>query len=254
MAEVDSPFSLEGRRILVTGASGGVGAECAVLAGSLGARVLATGRNEERLERTLARIPGQGHRYSRFDLSDTQSIGEWMAGLASEGLFDGFVHCAGVEMVKPLRAMSNGDAASVMAANAVIPFELIRAFRQKKVSTKPSSIVVVSSIMSVVGSSGYSAYAASKAALVGMVRSLALEFASEGIRVNAISPGFVRTDMMNRLLKGYTEEQMDAIEAQYPLGFGSPADVASAAVYLLSGASSWITGTNLVVDGGYSAR
>jgi NAD(P)-dependent dehydrogenase (short-subunit alcohol dehydrogenase family) len=240
-----NPLRLDGKRILITGASGGIGRECAVLCGVLGGKVVAAGRDEIRLREALSAIPGLGHAHSCFDLSGADGIAGWLNRLSFDGKLDGLIHCAGVEQVKPIRAMSRDDMLSVVLTNSVVPFELVRAFRKREVSNRPCSIVLISSITSIVGAVGYSAYGASKAAVVGMAKR---------IRVNCISPGLIRTDMFTRLIKGYTEEQVSALESRYPLGFGAPEDVANAAAFLVSTASRWITGTNMIVDGGYTAQ
>ena len=248
------PLDLAGKRILVTGASSGIGRECAVLFAELHASVVLLGRDAARLEATLSRLQGSGHVIEACDLAQVETIPARLKDVAQRsGPLAGLVHCAGLHKVQPLRISNPADFMSLMTVNVLSASMLAKGYRQKGVSTG-GSIVFFSSVMSVVGQPGVSAYAASKGALAALGRSLALELAPEGIRVNCISPGFVETEMGDRLRQQMTPEQFEALKALHPLGLGTPRDVANAAAFLLADSGRWITGTNLVVDGGYTAH
>ncbi|TDV48325.1 NAD(P)-dependent dehydrogenase (short-subunit alcohol dehydrogenase family) [Pseudomonas graminis] len=250
----DNPFSLEGMSILVTGASSGIGREVAVWLSRQGARIVAVARDTQRLEETLGQLHGQGHSIEVFDFLGGTDASAWMKALArNSSPFDGLVHAAGVQLPLPIRAMGLDHWETIFAINVTSGFSLIKAFRQKGVCRNPSSIVLLSSVMAQVAQPALMGYCASKGAVESMVRAAALELAREGIRVNAVAPGVVRTEMAQRLEGLVGEDSMATIERQHPLGLGEPRDVAYAVNYLLSPAARWVTGTSLVVDGGYLA-
>ena len=181
-------------------------------------------------------------------------ISVWMKEIAkSVGPLHGLVHSAGVHQALPLRFQSTEQLDTVMRINFLAAVQLAKGFRQRNVCTSPSSIVFLSSVMGLVGQPGVSAYSASKGALIALSRSLALELVADGIRVNCVAPGQVRTEMAEQQQQSLTAEQFAAIEARHPLGLGRPSDVASAIAFLLADTGRWITGTTLVVDGGYTA-
>lgn len=249
----ESHFSLAGKRILVTGASSGLGLETAKVLSSLGAKLVLVARNEDRLRSALIQLEGDGHIYQSFDLCSSDSYVGMLKDIAAAGRFSGVVHCAGINMTVPLKALSVNRWNETLQTNLTSAFLLAQAFRNSLVSEKGSSIVFVGSVMSVVGQSGAAAYCASKAALVGLTKSLALELARDNQRVNLVCPGMVRTEMLTQFSEITGEERMADFEKMHPLGFGEPADVAYACAYLLSNVSKWVTGTSLMVDGGYTA-
>ena len=249
------PFSLEGGRILVTGASSGLGRATALLVARMGAQVVLTGRDAARLEETRAQLEGTGHRMKVRDLRDTAGIPEWMVRLAAEsGPLTGLAHAAGIQTVRPLRVMDDTVFNETMALNVNTAFALSKGFRQKSVCADGGSIVYFSSVMGLTGQPGQAAYSASKGALISMCRSLAVELAREKIRVNCIAPGLVETEMAGRLRETLPPAQFEAVTAMHPLGLGRTEDIAAPVVFLLSPASAWITGTTLVADGGYTAQ
>jgi NAD(P)-dependent dehydrogenase (short-subunit alcohol dehydrogenase family) len=250
-----NPLDMTGRTVMVTGASSGIGRETAILLSQLGARVILVGRNPGRLKETRQLMSEADHRLEVFDLCAETDCSNWLRELCgTAGPLSGLVHCAGVQQTMPLRSISLPDLEGVLKINLVAALNLAKAFRQKGLHAVQASLVFVASVLGLVGGVGNSVYSASKAGIIGLTRSLALELARDDIRVNSVAPGFVRTPMLNELSGQLTPEQMAAIEAAHPLGLGQPQDVANAVVFLLAPTARWITGATLVVDGGYTAH
>ena len=248
------PMDLAGSLVLVTGASSGIGRETAILLSSLNARVVLVGRNEERLRETLRNLQGDGHTVSVFDLSSTEEIAGWMKQLvARTGPFKALVHAAGKQLTMPVRLVSGTAFDDLMRTNLTSAVMLTKTFCHKSCRTSGASIVYVSSVMGMVGKPGIAAYSASKAALMGMTRSLAIELAPD-VRVNCVAPAFVESEMLEQVRESLPAEQFAAMERAHPLGFGKPLDVAYAIAFLIAETGRWITGSTLTVDGGYSAQ
>ena len=250
-----NPLTLTDRCILVTGASSGIGRETARLISQLGARVVLVGRNEDRLAETLRSLDGDGHRVEPFDLAATDEIPRWLKGVtALSGPLHGLVHSAGIHKLRPIRVSNAKTVEDVMRINVGAAIGLARGFCQKGVCAPGGSLVFLSSVAALTGQAGLAAYAASKGAIVALTRSLAVELAGERIRVNCVAPGVVATEMGQGLLAMLTPEQGAALEAMHLLGLGEARDVSYAIAFLLAETSRWITGTVLVVDGGYTAH
>lgn len=250
-----NPFSLHEKTILVTGASSGIGRQVAIWLSKQGARIIAVGRDTQRLDETLSQLQGDGHCAEIFDFLSTDDTSAWMKKLVqATSPLDGLVHAAGVQLPLPIRAMGLEHWEKIFATNVTSGFSLIKAFRQKGVCRTPASIVMLSSVMAQVAQPALIGYCASKGAVESMVRAASLELAREGIRVNAVAPGVVKTEMAQKLEGLVGEDSMAAIERKHPLGLGEPLDVAYAVNYLLAPAARWVTGTSLVVDGGYLAE
>lgn len=245
-----NPFSLEGKAILVTGASSGIGAQTAIDCSKMGAHIVITGRNEERLYRTLAAMEGDGHRSIVADLNNEADMDSLVSNLPK---LNGVVLCAGVGFTLPFVFCSRSKMDDVFNINFFAPIELLRLLVKKKKIESDSSVVFVSSIGGVnVFNVGNSVYGASKGALNTMVKQIALEIAPKKIRVNSVNPGMVNTKLIKEGML-LTEEQLKTDEERYPLKrYGEVTDVSNGIIYLLSDASCWVTGHALVIDGGIS--
>lgn len=250
-----NPMDLSDRTILITGASSGIGRETAILLAQLGARVVLVGRNEERLKETAKSLDGNRSWIEPYDLTATDEIPSWVKGVvAKTGPLSGLVHSAGVQVTVPLKLLRNQHISEVMHINLNAAIALARGFRQKGMHSPHSSLVFLSSARGLVGQSGLSAYAASKGAVIALTKSLAVELAREQIRVNCVAPAYVKTEMIDKMQAQMTPEEFRRIEEMHPLGLGTALDVAYAIAFLLANTGRWITGTTLVVDGGYTAH
>lgn len=245
-ADWKSPFSLQGKTILVTGASSGLGRQIAISSAAQGARVVITGRDAGRLQATFDSLAGAGHVQLCAELTSAEERERLVQCVSA---LDGVVHCAGKQMLSPLRQLSESLMTEMYNVNFLAPVMLTQRLLQKNVIAQQASIVFLLSTAAHIGTRGVGPYSAMKSALLGIIRCLALEQAKRKVRVNGISPSVVLTPMW----VGGGEDQAEhrkAQEARHPLGLGTPEDVANAALYLLSDASRWVTGTTLVMDGG----
>ena len=249
-----NPFTLEGKTILVTGASSGIGRQCAIDCSKMGAKVVAIGRDKERLNSVVAEMAGGGISYS-FDLTKLDGIKDLIATIVGEhGKLDGFIHAAGIEVTNPVKLTSSEDYESLYKVNCLSAFEIVKNLCGIKTFNKGGSIVLISSISGIIARKGLSAYAASKGALVSAARVMAAEMASREVRVNTVSPGTILTPMMQNALDAMSEEDRKKRVEGFPLGLGKTTDISNACIYLLSDASRWMTGQNLIVDGGFTIQ
>jgi NAD(P)-dependent dehydrogenase (short-subunit alcohol dehydrogenase family) len=247
------PMDLTGKRILVTGASSGIGRACAILASRLGASVVLVARDVCRLKETMSQMSAGAHQTVTFDLSDLEHCEDLFKCCACEQKLQGVVHAAGLGPAIPIQSVSPAVMREVMNINYFAFLELVKWFSKKKYSAG-GSVVGISSVSSVVGWQGRSLYGGSKGAMDSSVRSLAIELAPKGIRVNSVQPSNIRTPMYDEIVAIGGEAAVRQIEAKQPLGVGEPEDVANAVAFLLSDAARFITGTQMVVDGGYLAQ
>lgn len=249
-----NPFSLEGKTILVTGASSGIGRGIAIESSKMGAKVVINGRNEQRLNETLSQLEGEGHIAICTDLSNQEGIDFLIEKCPP---LNGVVHSAGIPQMCPVKRIDRETITEILSINSIAPILLNSILLRKKVLQKKSSIVFISSISGIcIGNVGEATYSTSKGAISGYMKSAAYELASQGTRVNSINPGLVPTRILELSNVIFSAEQLEeTTKGKYPLKrYGTPEDIAYAAIYLLSDASSWITGINLVVDGGYTIK
>lgn len=249
MSEIFNPFSLEGKTILVTGASSGIGRATAIVCSKMGARMLITGRNENRLTDTFQNLDGVGHESIIADLSTAEGRSKLIESIEK---IDGVVHCAGISGHKVFQFLKEDEVSEMFEINFNTPLLLSRDLIKKKKVNKGGSIVFITSTSGIISSyMGGTLYSSTKGALNGLIKGMALELATKNVRVNSVMPGMVSTPIMNG--GQLTDEQFEEDKKRYPLKrYGHPEEVAYAVVYLLSDASAWTTGTNLLMDGGRS--
>lgn len=243
-AAAHDPFSLQGRTVLVTGASSGLGRQIAISCAGRGATIVAAGRDSQRLKQTLDQLQGDGHQAIQAELTDAQ---ERAALVSAAPRIDGLVHCAGKQMLSPIRQLRESLMNEMYAIHFLAPVMLTQQILQTGKMAAGGSIIFMLSTSAHIGTRGVGPYSAMKSALLGIIRCLAIESAKHRIRVNGISPSVVPTPMWG---DAGQNTQLQAQRDRHPLGLGTPEDVANASIYLLSDASRWVTGTSLVMDGG----
>jgi NAD(P)-dependent dehydrogenase (short-subunit alcohol dehydrogenase family) len=246
---------LAGRRILVTGASSGLGRATAVELSRAGATIVLAGRNEARLAAAAAELSGSGHQTVSADLSTADAADAMVKdAVAAGGPLHGLFYSAGESVLAPVRTTKAAQLEQVFGAGLFGAFGAARALSRKGAMVDGGSLAFMSSVSATRGRRGMAAYSATKAAIGGLVRTLAIELAPRAIRVNAIAAGAVVTAMHDEFAETVSEEMVANYKDLHLLGFGRPEDIGHAAVFLMSEASRWITGQNLPVDGGYTAK
>ena len=245
--DIYNPFSLKGKKILITGASSGIGKGAAIECSKMGAKVIITARNEERLQETLQQMTGEGHEIRICDLANNKAIKEMVDTLPE---LNGIVNNAGFTITRPVRKIEEEAFQQIMQVNTIAPILTIKYLLNAKKLLNGSSIVFTSSLAGIGRMSvGNTMYGCSKGAISAFIQGAAKELAPKSIRVNAVCPAMVETQILSAGV--ITQEQVELTKKLYPLGrFGTPKDIAWAMVFLLSDASTWITGVNLLVDGG----
>ncbi|UKB79334.1 SDR family NAD(P)-dependent oxidoreductase [Chryseobacterium sp. MEBOG07] len=249
-------FSLKNKIILITGASSGIGRSCSVECSRSGADLILVGRNHEELMKTVSMLdPETKVEVITEDITQSENLEGIIADKVSIlGKISGFIHCAGIEKTLPLKKHNTQLYQDIFAVNVIAGLEIAKILSLKKYKDETSSFVFISSVAGMVGEAGKAAYSASKGAVISGARSLAMELSRSNIRVNSISPAMVNTPILEKMFEDIGEEASSEIIKKHPLGIGDPKDVANACIFLLSDASRWVTGTNLVIDGGYSAQ
>jgi NAD(P)-dependent dehydrogenase (short-subunit alcohol dehydrogenase family) len=249
-------LTLKGKNIVVTGASSGIGRQIAITCSQLGAKLILIARDTSRLQETIESLDGTNHLSYSIDLEQYDSIEPVIAdAVQKNGKLNGFVYAAGIEMTIPLNFQKTKNFDKLFSVNTISGFEMARIVSLKKyLNSEGLSFIFIASVMSFLGQPGKVAYCSSKGALIAGAKAMALELAPKKIRVNAISPGIVETEMSLKLFSELPVEAKENIIKMHPLGIGKTIDVANLVVFLLSDLSSWITGTNIVIDGGYSAQ
>lgn len=251
-----NPFSLKNKTIIVTGASSGIGRQCAIDCSKMGAHVILIGRDENRLNQTRQMMEGQDHLIVSYDLTDSVNLKSMVADIVNKmGTINGVLHCAGISDTIPFKLTKRETLDKFFQNNVYSAIELTREVCSvKNVSKEGASIIFFSSIMGCVGESGKSLYGMTKGALIAATRSLACEYAKKRIRFNCISPGAILTPINANLPHMADPEKRQALAEKHLLGLGECSDISNACIYLLSDASKWVTGQNLIVDGGYTAK
>lgn len=245
---------LEGQAILVTGASSGLGRAAAIAFSGFGAKLILTGRSQERLEETHARLHASGHSLLAAELASADAAADLVKKAARDtGPLDGIFHAAGTFSVLPVKVTKQRHLEEAFSASVFGAYGIARAAANRNVLNDGGSIVFMSSVAGERASSGLTAYAGAKAALAGLSRSLATELAPRRVRVNTIVASTIETEMHERTLSNADMDYVEMNRARHPLGFGQPSDISNAAIFLFSDASRWVTGTSLTVDGGYLA-
>ncbi|MCP4369642.1 MAG: SDR family oxidoreductase [Deltaproteobacteria bacterium] len=249
-------FLLRGKNVIITGASSGIGRQCAITCSEMGANVILFARNEIRLQETITKLKTGTHLYYALDITQYDQIESFITQTVQKvGKISGFIHSAGIETTIPLHVMKSKNYENIFAINVVGGFEFAKILSKKTyLCEQGASFIFISSIMGTLGQLGKIGYCSSKGALIAGSKAMALELARKSIRVNCISPAIVETEMIAKLFENIPVEAKQSIVEMHPLGFGKPEDIANACVFLLSEASRWITGTNLIIDGGYSAK
>ena len=246
-----NPFSLEGKTILVTGASSGIGRAIAIECSKMGATIVLTARNEERLDETLSLMVGENHTEIVADLTDFEQIEKLVENLHR---IDGFVSVAGIARPLVVALAENRDIEEIFRTNTFSAISLTQQLIQQKKLNNNSSLVYISSISGTkMGSIGGGLYGASKGAIEGFIKGTALELAPRCIRLNTVTPAMITTPIFDNC--EISNEQLEEDKIRYPLKrYGKPEEVAYAVVYLLSDATQWVTGTSLLIDGGFTLK
>lgn len=245
-----NPFSLQGKTILVTGASSGIGRGVSIVCSKMGAKMIITGRNEERLNETLNQLESKGHQTIVSDISTQEGIDHLVSQCEP---INGIVHCAGIPKICPIKRLKRDVLYDIVNTNELAPILLTAALLKSTKLQRKSSVVFIASTAGVftAGSVGDADYSATKGALSGFAMTAANELGPQEIRVNTVCPAVVETPILKQSYDMMSEEEIKNKIAAYPLRrFGKPEDVAYGVVYLLSDASSWVTGINLAIDGG----
>jgi len=248
---------LQNKNILITGASSGIGKECAFRCYEEGAKVHLLGRNERSLKEIYAQLNDNNNSISVLDLQDFERYQNIIENIVTtHGKIDGFIHSAGYQITLPISAMNYQMYLDIFSVNTISAFEFIRLLSKKNYGNLSCmSIVLIASVMSIIANPALTAYCASKAALVGGAKALALELANNKIKVNCVSPGYLEdTKMMTELDEILSNQELDNLKKGYPLGLGSTNDITALCLFLLSDESKWITGQNIIIDGGYSIK
>lgn len=247
---MNNVFGLTGKSILVTGASSGIGRSIATECAAQGAAIVLTGRNQDRLAETKKLLPGNGHKLIAADLVVDEELDVLVDQLP---LLDGLVLNAGIVKIAPVKFLKKDNIDLLFRVNVESAVLLVQKILKQKKMKAGGSICFISSVATQKITPGNSLYSATKGAVNSFAKALALELAPSQIRVNAILPGLVKTNILNEVAVG--AEELELHKSNYPIGrFGKPEDVAYLCVYLMSDASQWMTGSLLTIDGGYSIK
>lgn len=251
-------FNLSGKYFLVTGSSSGFGKSTSILLSKYGGKIVLVGRSKDKLKETFDSLEGEGHiiyPYDFEDLNDNENFFDELLKKQKKTFdFSGVVHCAGLHEFTPLKFINLEKLNKIFQINLFSSILLTKFYSLSENCKKPGSIVFLSSVASESGNILLSVYGSAKAALNSVTKSLALELADKKIRINSIISGHVETETGLKVKRMLPEKNYKELENEHPLGFGKPEDIANAIIYLLGDTSQWVTGTSLVVDGGYLSK
>jgi NAD(P)-dependent dehydrogenase (short-subunit alcohol dehydrogenase family) len=242
-------FSLANKTILILGASSGIGRCVAKICSDFGATVILHGRNRNRLQETLDQLSNSGHMLFDKDINDIDFESK-LTDLVQNIQLQGIFFAVGIHKFTPIRTIKIELVNEIIDSNFISAVKIIKFIGKIANENNPLSAIFMSSVASISSEIGINVYSASKAALNTLIKSSAKELIMKSVRLNTISAGFVNTEMFEGILKNFTEEQSKVLLSKHSLGVGTPEDIAYLTLYLLSDASRWITGTNIVVDGG----
>ena len=251
-----NPLDIRGRKYLITGAASGMGRATSILLSKLGAHLILVDINLEGLEQTKLACSDTDV-ILQLDLLKPETFKKTVESVVKDfGKINGFIHLAGIPYVSPLRTINPKKAQDVYLVNSYAGIELARIFTSKKVfAGEFGSIVLISSVYGLVGSSANVGYAMSKGAVQSATKALAIELASKNIRVNCVAPGFIKTEMMDDISSSFSSDSyLSNLEKMHPLGLGESTDIANIIAFLLSDMAKWITGSIISVDGGFTAQ
>lgn len=243
------------KKIIITGASSGLGKELAIELSKKKCELFITGSNKTELIKTFTKLKGDNHKYFVFDLSNFDKINTLISKIfKNDKRYDGFIHCAGKHFLSPLSIIDEISILETYNVNVFSPLLIIKEFSKKNNHNKNSSILFISSVSSFIGSSSLSLYGSSKAAQIGLTKSLAVELAKKEIRVNSISSSFFESKIYEKVKSKIPSESLNKIKDKHLLGIGKYSNVIPMILHLLSNDSKWTTGSNIIVDGGYSSN
>lgn len=241
------------KRFLITGASSGIGKSICNELDALGAELIMVDINIDALENIQGSLSGNNHKTIGADITSDNFI-EILIDTIIGLKFDGFLHSAGIARTIPLRSMKVNDYLQTWNVNLNAGFSIVNFLINGSYLNDYSSIIFISSVMGILGERGKIAYSASKGAIISAIRSMVTELSETESRINAILPGVTQTEMVNRFFSKISNESKNEITTSHPLGLGLPIDIANMCIFLLSAKSRWITGTSIVIDGGYSIK
>ena len=239
------------KNIIVTGASSGLGREVCLNLDVLGANLVLVGRNIKNLNKTKS-LMKRKHDYILCDLSNLKDTKKKIKAIFAKKKFDGLVHGAGDYLLSPIQLVDEKEITNSININLISPYLITKEFCKRNNYNEGASIVFVSSVAGFIGSSSLSVYSMTKSGQIGLVKSLAVEMASKKVRINSVAPGLIDSNISNILNSSMTKESFENIKKKHLLGLGKYSDVVTPILFLLSEKNKWITGSNLVIDGGYS--
>lgn len=247
-------INLNNKVIVISGASSGIGKATAIICSELGAKIALVSRSEEKLLQVREELLPNEHHVFSCDLSETSSVKDLVANIYNAmGVIDGLVYASGEEYTCPLKILDNDKLKEIYNLNVFSAIAMAKEITKRKYVGDNASLIFIASIVGILGEAGKIGYSSSKGALVAACKSMAMELAKRGIRVNSVLPALVKTPMSQKVLDTLDDASVSHIRDKHPLGFGEPEDVANSIAFLLSDKSSWITGTEFIIDGGFSA-